>query len=103
MTSVNEAVVEQKALLAAISELVEQMRKPQVSADDVLWTFSDIAEYLKLSVFTIETKVVKRPDFPNALQPCPGRHQGQKRWFARDVIEWARRNSSGIPRGRGRH
>jgi len=46
MTSVNEAVVEQKALLAAISELVEQMRKPQVSADDVLWTFSDIAEYL---------------------------------------------------------
>jgi len=95
--------VEHNGLAAAIYELIEQMKKPKISEDDILWTFSEIADYLKLSVFTVETKVVKRPDFPNALQPCLGRHQGQKRWFARDVIDWARRNSSGIPRGRNKH
>jgi len=97
-----QVVTGQPDLVAALHELIAQLKKPQVSADDVLWTFSEIADYLKLSAFTVETKVVTRPDFPKALQPCLGSPRGQKRWFARDVMDWARQNSGNIPRGRPR-
>jgi len=97
-----QVITNQSDLVAVLNELVAHLKKPPIPADDILWTFSEIADYLKLSTFTVETKVVVRPDFPKALQPCLGSPRGQKRWFARDVMDWARKNSGNIPRGRPR-
>lgn len=94
---INQLPEDQASLLAALQELVAQLKRPQVPAEDQLWTTEDIAEYLKLAVDTTERRVVTRPDFPAPLQPCDTGPRAAKRWFAIDVRSWARRNRARIP------
>lgn len=103
MDKLNEAEKmpdEQAGLLAALQELVAQLKRPQVKADDQLWTSDDIADYLKLSADSTERRVVTRPDFPAPLQPCLTGKRAAKRWFAAEVIDWARKNRSKLPNSR---
>ncbi|SDF23595.1 hypothetical protein [Phytopseudomonas seleniipraecipitans] len=89
-------------LIDAIKALVSQLSGPRVNQDDELWTSDDIANYLKLATYTIERRVVTRPEFPAPLQPCLTGARAVKRWFAGEVITWARQNRSKLPSGRAR-
>lgn len=84
-------------LLAAIKDLVVQLSTPRVAPEDQLWTTEDIATYLKLAVDTTERRVVTRSDFPGPLQPCLTGTRAAKRWFAAEVITWARQNRCKLP------
>ncbi|OUM06920.1 hypothetical protein BW686_13385 [Pseudomonas syringae] len=89
-------------LLITLRTLVTELRALRVSIDDELWTFDDIAQYLKLSQYTVERRVVVQPNFPEAFQPCAtGRgSKAVKRWFAGEVIKWARQNRAKLPQAR---
>ncbi|MBI6669855.1 hypothetical protein B1F73_04525 [Pseudomonas syringae] len=89
-------------LLVTLRAIVVELRAPRVSIDDELWTFEDIAQYLKLSQYTVERRVVVRPGFPEALQPCASGKgtKAVKRWFAGEVIKWARQNRAKLPSAR---
>lgn len=97
---INQLPEDQASLLAALQDLVAQLKRPQVPAEDQLWTAEDIADYLKLSTDSTERRVVTRPDFPAPLQPCDTGPRAAKRWFAVDVRAWARKNASKLPTGR---
>ncbi|WP_046235055.1 hypothetical protein [Pseudomonas syringae pv. coryli] len=86
-------------LLMTLRALVNELRAPRVSIDDELWTFDDIAQYMKLSQYTVERRVVVQPGFPDAIQPCAiGKgSKAVKRWFAGEVIKWARQNRAKLP------
>jgi len=101
MNSANNSV-ENNALVAAVYELVEQLRRPQIPADDELWSNLDVANYLKLSLDTVERYVLTRPDFPDALQPCPTGKRAAKRWFSGEVRKWAKQNKGTLPTPRAK-
>lgn len=98
MTDSN-AQFESAELLLTLRTLVSELRASKVSIDDELWTFDDIAQYLKLSQYTIERRVVIQPGFPKAFQPCGIGKESKavKRWFAGEVIKWARQNRARLP------
>jgi len=98
----NESI-KHDALATAIGELVEYLKQPKVSAEDELWTSTDVACYLKLSLDTIERYVISRPDFPQSLQPCLTGKRAAKRWFAGEVIRWAKQNKGNLPTPRKRN
>ncbi|KWS31819.1 hypothetical protein AL059_02000 [Pseudomonas syringae pv. papulans] len=98
MTEFNR-IFDDQDLLMTLRALVNELRASRVSIDNELWTFDDIAQYLKLSQYTVERRVVVQPGFPEPFQPCAiGRGtKAVKRWFAGEVIKWARQNRAKIP------
>ncbi|MDR5777370.1 MULTISPECIES: hypothetical protein [unclassified Caballeronia] len=66
---------------------------------ETLWSVDQIAQWLGLSKTTVEMRVVTRPGFPSSFRPVDSK-QAQRRWFASDVLEWARSNKGVIPAGR---
>jgi hypothetical protein len=94
MTSISENTED---LLATLRTLVTELRSPKVSIDDELWTADDIAQYLKLAQYTVERRVVVQPGFPTPFQPCATGAKAVKRWFAGEVIKWARQNRAKLP------
>ncbi|WP_250533480.1 hypothetical protein [Caballeronia sp. AZ10_KS36] len=66
---------------------------------ETLWSVDQIAQWLGLSKVTVEMRVVTRPGFPAPLRPVDSK-QAQRRWFAGEVLEWARSNKGVIPAGR---
>ncbi|MEE1880970.1 hypothetical protein V0R55_12430 [Pseudomonas soli] len=93
---------ENAALISSLNELIDQLKKPQVSIQDQLWTTQDIADYLKLAQYTVERRVVVQASFPDSTQPCATGERASKRWFAGEVITWTRQNRARLPEGRGR-
>ena len=81
---------ELQELLPVLTRLVLALEKPK-RLDETLWSTEQIAQWLGLSKQTVELRVVTRPDFPGALRPVDS-VQAQRRWFASDVLDWARRN-----------
>lgn len=94
---INQLPEDQAELVSALKALVVQLSAPRVMPQDELWTCDDIASYLKLSADSTERRVVTRPDFPGPLQPCLTGKRAAKRWFAAEVIGWARKNRSKLP------
>lgn len=84
-------------LIGSIQELIRQLQHPAVAAEHELWTSQEIAAYLKLSACTVERRVVVQPDFPMSIQPCSTGAKAAKRWFAAEVITWARQHRSRLP------
>jgi hypothetical protein len=66
---------------------------------ETLWSSDQIAQWLGLSKVTVEMRVVTRPGFPAAFRPVNSK-QAQRRWFANEVLEWARSNRGVIPAGK---
>lgn len=81
--------------------LAKAMRPTGVPLDMQLWDVDTIGEWMGLSADTVSKNVVTRPAFPVPIQPTASRH-AQKRWFAGEVIAWARQNRGVLPKGRGR-
>jgi len=90
---------ETKALIAAINELVAQLKKPKTALQDELWDRRTIAEYLHVAQPTLEKSILPRPDFPVPFQPVQA-IQGKKLWFAKDIIQWVKSNKGRLPKGR---
>lgn len=84
-------------LVSSIHDLIRQLQRPAVAAEDELWTAQDIAEYLKLSACTVERRVVVQPGFPASVQPCATGVKAAKRWFAAEVITWLRQHRTRLP------
>lgn len=84
-------------LISSINDLIRQLQRPAVAAEDELWTSQDIAAYLKLSAYTVERRVVVRPGFPTSVQPCATGVKAAKRWFAAEVITWLRQHRARLP------
>jgi len=101
MDLINEPI-EHSALLAAISNLAEQFKKTQIPVEDTLWSHIEIAGYLKLATEVVSRYVVTRTDFPEPLQPCPTGKRAAKRWFAGEVIRWAKQNRGNLPKPRSK-
>jgi len=90
------------ALISRLDALLLHLKRPPVAAQDALWTYQDIADWLQIAPETVARRVVTRPDFPPPLQPCaPGVNAG-KRWFAGEVIKWARHHRRRLPVSRSR-
>jgi len=84
-------------LFEKLDELLVHLKRPAVPAQDALWTNQDIADWLQLSLDTVERRVMTRPEFPAPLQPCPTGQRAAKRWFAGEVIQWARQHRRHLP------
>lgn len=95
-------MLENAALISSINELINQLKRPQVSIQDQLWTTQDIADYLKLAQYTVERRVVVQDTFPESMQPCATGERASKRWFAGEVITWSRQNRARLPEPRAR-
>lgn len=91
----SEVLVDGAALIQQIERLVSAVERPK-RLDETLWSSEQIAQWLGLSKQTVEIRVVTRPGFPAALRPVESK-QAQRRWFASDVLEWARSNKGLIP------
>lgn len=63
---------------------------------ETLWSVDQIAQWLGLSKTTVEMRVVTRPGFPTPFRPVDSK-QAQRRWFANDVLGWARSNKGTLP------
>lgn len=59
---------------------------------DDLWDYDDIATYMKISSHTVSNQVVLRPGFPKAFVPTGRGGKAEKRYFAREVIDFAKGN-----------
>lgn len=66
-----------------------------------LWSQEQIAHWLGLSESTVANRVVSRPSFPSPTLPT-GAGEGKKRWFADEVIDWARCNRGMLPKPRSK-
>lgn len=86
---------ELQLLLPELRRLVAALEQPK-KLDETLWSTEQIAKWLGLSKQTVELRVVTRPGFPAALRPVDSA-QAQRRWFASDVLDWARRNKGTLP------
>lgn len=81
--------------------LAKAMRPSGVPLDMQLWDVDAIGDWMGLSADTVSKNVVTRTAFPEPVQPTASRH-AQKRWFAGEVIAWAKQNRGALPKGRGR-
>ncbi len=77
---------------------LKQTKKPAeavhfapIPVENALWTATDVGKYLKVSTYTTQTKVVHKPGFPTPIVPAGG----EKRWFAGEVINWAKQQRVG--------
>jgi hypothetical protein len=86
----------EKELLQRFEALVVKLEKGNAPT---VWSADDIAEWLGLSAYTIKQAVVVRPGFPAVIQ-VTGAKEGQRRWFADEVIEWVRKNRGTLPASR---
>jgi len=90
--------------LATLNDVVIELQNIKIllnnnenSLSYQIWTISDIAAWLKLSDSFIRQKVIHARDFPPPLDNC--NYKSLKlRWFARDVINWADKNSYNLPK-----
>lgn len=86
-------------VIARLDRLIAAIEKPQFKPEETLWNSDQVAEWLGLSKPTVESRVISRQDFPSALRPVDSK-QAQRRWFASDVMQWARSTAGTIPPSR---
>ena len=58
-----------------------------------LWTAKEIADWMQYKPEHVRKNIVTLPDFPRAFNPS-GKLHGVKRWFADDVVDWARKKTT---------
>lgn len=93
---------QQDLLLQLSKNVAEIARSLKFKGAPRLWTIADIAEWLDLSEITVKARVIKRQGFPAPVAPTGHADKARKRWFADEVIRWARHDrgeNSGHPVG----
>jgi hypothetical protein len=87
------------ALLSRLDRLIIALSPPQTHPDNQLWGIEQIAAWMKLSIDTITRFVITRSDFPIPVQPV-GTQSARKRWFAGEVLRWAKQHRTTIAKPR---
>lgn len=88
-------------LLPRIEVLIALLSRPETEIADRLWGADEIAEWMRLSPSTIKQRVICQPGFPKPFQPG-GLEHSQSRWFASEIIKWAREHRGTLPVARPR-
>lgn len=98
MNDAQSAVFDVPMLLKKLDKLVDTLTHK--SDQPILWSSEQAGEWFGLSEHTFRYKVSVRPGFPEPVSPA-GTLECKKRWFADEVVEWARLNRGVLPAGRG--
>jgi hypothetical protein len=100
MIKATASSAEDKEWLAIISGQLDELIKILRLGDvPVIWGVADIATWLDLSEVTVKLRVITQKDFPPEFVPT-GSSEASRRWFAADIVRWAKKNVGAIPRGR---
>jgi len=83
----------EKLLLEILNEL-----RSQRAEENELWNADDIAQYLRLSRSSIQSRVICRKDFPRAVRIPTESGLGGRRWYAKEVKYWISRNREPVIR-----
>ena len=81
----------EKLLLEILNEI-----KAQTAAAGELWKTDDIARYMRLSVSSVQSRILTRKDFPRAVRIPTDEGLGGKRWYASEVKSWVKRHREPI-------
>ena len=79
--------MKEKILLEILNEL-----KSQRAVTSELWNANDIARYMRLSLSSIQSRVICQKSFPRALRIPTQNGSGGRRWYSREVKSWLREN-----------
>ena len=77
----------EKLLLEILNEL-----KAQRAGRAELWNAEDIAHYMRLSRSSVQSRVIARKDFPRAVRIPTENGLGGRRWYAKEVKDWIKKN-----------
>ena len=77
----------EKLLLEILNEL-----KSQRAERSELWSADDIARYMRLSRSSVQSRVITRREFPRAVRIPTENGLGGRRWYAKEVKDWLKRN-----------
>ena len=77
----------EKLLLEILNEL-----RSLHSDNAEIWTVDDIANYVRLSRSSVQSRIICRKDFPRAIRIPTDSGMGGRRWYSKEVKHWASRN-----------
>ena len=77
----------EKILLEILNEI-----KTHRAANAEIWNADDIARYMRLSLSSIQSRIICRSDFPRAVRIPTSGTGGGRRWYASEVKNWLRNN-----------
>lgn len=83
-------------LMARLDKLVVAL---SVKSAPALWNAEQIGEWIGLSEYTVKQKVVCQEGFPAPVK-ATGLKDCSRRWFADEVIDWARKHRGALPAAR---
>jgi hypothetical protein len=68
--------------------VLRTVRRIPLSVD--LWSYAEIADYLKVGVQQVADRYATLPDFPRAIRlPSQGSRRGHPRYKAIEIVRWA--------------
>lgn len=88
--------IQLETLLPRLDQLIRHLEERGLPLEERLWGIEAIAEWLDLSVDTVSRHVVTRAGFPQPVQAVAG-SLTRRRWFAGEVVRWARQNRGKLP------
>ena len=77
----------EKILLEILNEL-----KTQSAENSEIWKSDDIARYMRLSLSSVQSRIICRSDFPRAVRIPTSGTGGGRRWYAKEVQAWLQKN-----------
>ena len=83
----------EQLLLEILNEL-----KLQSASDAELWTADDIAKYLRLTLSSVQSRIICRKDFSRPIRIPTENGSGGRRWYSREVKAWIAKNRDTIKR-----
>lgn len=87
----NEFKQQTEALKANFTQQMSLLRA-ELQSSPMLWTIQDIADFLKIALVTAKTRVIVKEGFPEPFSVTDSEEKIHRRWFANEVVEWARSN-----------
>lgn len=80
-----------EGLARNLERLIEVLSRPAIPADKVLWDASAVGAYLGVSARQVGERYCFRRGFPATIQLPSDGGKGQKRWKAKEIMDWAER------------
>jgi len=78
-----------------INALITAMHENDLS-NDTLWDMKAIGKYMRLSVSTVQQRVVTIQGFPRAIKLPTTDNGGQRRWQPAEIKAWAGRHKEAV-------
>jgi len=73
-------------------DILKEIKNQRARIND-LWDVNDIAEFLRLSKSSVQSRVICRRDFPRCVRiPTGDTGLGGRRWIANEIRDWVLRH-----------